>query len=275
MCSHVVIRLRHKIVIHCLNPPPLLLYVLNLNEITSCIALLYYIQIRKEKCVAARIYCNLRSGMNCSICHCHFDPSRPHDGKESEENAHGTLSAICSPYAMFRTVKNRHSCTRAFPDPAVPVLCQAAKGIRQIPGALLSGAKQSFVCAVHNAPSLALWTARGLRCQGSSSPWFFSSKLSHLAHSRMDTEKKGASRGACGRCQDSSPSPSGTRLPCILSSHPWSDSPWILWNALVLLNLHVCQQAFNVFKTWMMFKGRYNSSEIGLLKALSCSFSSG
>lgn len=82
-------------------------------------------------------------------------------------------------------------------------------------------------------------------------------------------------REACGRWQESSPSPSGTHFPCILSLYPWSDSPWILWNTLVPLNLHVCQQAFNVFKTWMMFKGRYNSSEIGLLKALSCSFSSG
>lgn len=50
------------------------------------------------------------------------------------------------------------------------------------------------------------------------------------------------------------------------------DSPWILWHTLVLLNLHVCQQAFNVFKTWKMFKGNHNSSEMGLLKALSCSF---
>jgi len=40
-----------------------------------------------------------------------------------------------------------------------------------------------------------------------------------------------------------------------LSSHPWYYSAWILWNALVLLNLHVCQQAFNVFKSWKMFKG--------------------
>lgn len=28
------------------------------------------------------------------------------------------------------------------------------------------------------------------------------------------------------------------------------------WNAGALVNLHVCQQAFNVFKSWKMFKGK-------------------
>lgn len=28
------------------------------------------------------------------------------------------------------------------------------------------------------------------------------------------------------------------------------------WNASALVNLHVCQQAFNVFKSWKMFKGK-------------------
>lgn len=45
-------------------------------------------------------------------------------------------SSIRSPYMMYRTVRNKHSFTQAYPEPAVPVFGQPVRGIRGIPGAL-------------------------------------------------------------------------------------------------------------------------------------------
>lgn len=42
-------------------------------------------------------------------------------------------------------------------------------------------------------------------------------------------------REACGTWQDSSELLSGTRFHGTLSSHPWSDSPWILWYCLIYM----------------------------------------
>lgn len=45
-------------------------------------------------------------------------------------------SSIRSPYMMYRTVRNKHSFTQAYPEPTVPVFGQPVRGIRGIPGAL-------------------------------------------------------------------------------------------------------------------------------------------
>lgn len=69
-------------------------------------------------------------------------------------------SALCFPCTMYMSVRNRHSSTLSLSLTKCARVWPAGQGRKRSPWcSALSGAKQAFVYAIHNAPSLALWTA--------------------------------------------------------------------------------------------------------------------
>lgn len=82
-------------------------------------------------------------------------------GYEQPTCARGGQHRALSPCTMYRTVRKIDiPAPRAHPDQTEPVFGQPVRRHKRNPWcSVLSAAKQAFVCATHNAPSLALWTA--------------------------------------------------------------------------------------------------------------------
>lgn len=127
---------------------------------------------------------------------------------------------------MNRTVRTKHSCTYTYREQAMP---GSSWNKRPLGSSVHSATKRAFVCAVHNTSPLARWTAWELCCQGSFRLLFFSSKLSHLACSRMDMEKKGQTERLVGHGRVPPGLSLGHISPAFYPCTPRFDSPWILW----------------------------------------------